>query len=179
MGELLSFNPSRNLEFDPSRSLEFDVGRHLGFDSSRQLEFQPNRDLGFGHRGVVFRGYVCPICGALVAEDAPQCAECGIVFEGRPRAAGPPVPPASPTLTREEAKGEPRRAHRPTPPLEEAPAPRPGSPRPRPGSFCAYCGAKLHPGDAYCWNCGARSGRETEAVKLPSQRSERVTREWK
>lgn len=175
MGELLNFNPSRNLEFDPWRSLEFEVGRRLSFDSSRQLEFQPNRDLGFGRRGVVFRGYVCPICGALVAEDAPQCTECGTVFDRRPRAAGPPVPAASPTPTREE----PRRGSRPTPPSAEGPAPRAEPPRPRPESFCAYCGAKLHPGDAFCWNCGTRSVGSTEAVRLPSQKSERVTREWK
>lgn len=179
MGELLNFNPSRNLEFDSSRSLEFDVGRSLSFDAGRPLEFHPNRDLGFGHRGIVFRGYVCPICGALVAEDAPQCAECGTVFDRRPRASAPPVPTASPAPPKEGARAEPWRAQREAPPLAETPATRTPSPPPRPESYCAYCGAKLHRGDAFCWNCGARSAGATEAVKLPSQKAERVTREWK
>src|SRR5207237_1552425 len=89
MADLLNFNPNRKLEFDSGRPLEFDARRPLEFDAGRDLEFQPNRDLGFGHRGVVFRGYVCPICGSLVTEDAKRCTECGAVFDPAPRSAPP------------------------------------------------------------------------------------------
>src|SRR5438046_8861118 len=112
MADLLNFNPSRKLEFDVGRPLEFDARRPLEFDAGRDLEFQPNRDLGFGRRGVVFRGYVCPICGSLVTEDAKRCTGCGGVFDAAPRAAAPPAatrahyhsPPATPfTPTRPSA----------------------------------------------------------------------------
>src|SRR5207247_4562157 len=99
MADLLNFNPSRKLEFDVGRPLEFDARRPLEFDAGRDLEFQPNRDLGFGRRGVVFRGYVCPICGSLVTEDAKRCTECGAVFDPAPSSAPPPaaVPAESPS----------------------------------------------------------------------------------
>src|SRR5207247_10944679 len=84
MADLLNFNPNRKLEFDSGRPLEFDARRPLEFDAGRDLEFQPNRDLGFGRRGVVFRGYVCAICGSLVTEDAMRCTGCGAVFEPAP-----------------------------------------------------------------------------------------------
>src|SRR6266571_2592647 len=90
MADLLNFNSDRELEFTPGRPLEFDARRPLEFDSRRALEFNANRDLGFGRRGVVFRGFVCPICGALVTEDAKRCNECGTVFDDGSRAAAPP-----------------------------------------------------------------------------------------
>src|SRR5688572_5131720 len=100
--------------------------RPLEFDSGRGLLFNQNRDLGFGRRGVVFRGYVCPICGSLVTETATRCTECGAVFEGPPRASQP----SSPTD-------------------HEGRAPEPGKAKPSTSSgkvgkadrsFCAYCG---------------------------------------
>lgn len=173
MGDILSFKPNRSLTFDPSRGLEFQPGRPLQFDSARQLQFNANRDLGFGHRGVVFRGYVCPICGALVAEDSRRCDECGAVFDREPRASGPaPTAPAAPAPPRRPEGGT--RAE-PTPsgtPMRET-----GSP-PR-SAYCAYCGVRLHTGDAFCWNCGARVAGSKEVVKLPTQKSEPVTREWR
>ncbi len=150
VGDLLNFNPNRNLEFDPGRTLEFDAGRGL--------EFSPNRDLGFGQRGVVFRGYVCPICGALVTEDTPKCPECGTVFEGEPRATPPATPPTA---------GKPK-----------APASSPRAPTAAPANFCAHCGARLRQGDRVCWKCGSEVRGATEAVELPGKKPESVTRQW-
>jgi zinc-ribbon domain len=165
MAGYLNFDPNRTLEFEPGRPLEFDVGRPLEFQPSRELEFQPNRDLGFGHRGVVFRGYVCPICGALVAPDATSCNECGTVFEG-PTTPPPPAPPAAPS--------------RPSGPRPPAAPPRvpPGTEPPK-AAYCAFCGVRLHKGDAFCWNCGAVVKRGSEVVKLPPKKTESVTRDWR
>ncbi|OGS46730.1 MAG: hypothetical protein A3K66_00840 [Euryarchaeota archaeon RBG_16_67_27] len=166
VGDILNFNPDRGRSFDPSRGRTFDSQRPLEFDSGRNLEFNQNRDLGFGHRGVVFRGYVCPICGAIVTEDTRQCGECGTVFEVEPRAAKPTAPALeSPTLRRPEAKAPPA-------------VPPPGT-SPRGSAYCAYCGVKLHAGDTFCWNCGTRVAGTKEVVRLPPQKDERVTREWK
>ncbi len=168
MAGYLNFDPNRKLEFEPGRPLEFDSGRPLEFQPSRELEFQPNRDLGFGHRGVVFRGYVCPICGALVAPDATSCNECGTVFEGPPT----PPPPAPPT--------PPATPSRPSGPRAPAAAPRKPARTEAPNvAYCAYCGVRLHKGDAFCWNCGAVAKRGSEVVKLPSKKTESVTRDWK
>lgn len=163
MADLLNFNPYRNLEFDSRRLLEFDSRRSLEFNPSRGLEFQPNRDLGFGRRGVVFRGYVCPICGSLVTEDAKRCSECGAVFDSTPRAAGP-----STRAPAEEIKSA-------------KPATSPAQPRGPAGSivYCSFCGAKLKRTDAFCWNCGAKSIGSSEAVKLPAKKTPSATREWR
>src|SRR5438552_10853028 len=119
MADLLNFNPNRKLEFDSGRPLEFDARRPLEFDAGRDLEFQPNRDLGFGRRGVVFRGYVCPICGSLVTGDAKRCTECGAVFDPAPRSASPPaaVPGKLPS--------PPTKSMRPTPPTAKGHTPAP------------------------------------------------------
>ncbi len=163
MAGYLNFDPNRRLEFELGRPLEFDPGRALEFQPSRELEFQPNRDLGFGHRGIVFRGYVCPICGALVAPDAASCNECGTVFEGPP-APPPPTPPPTPPR-----RGTPKPTGSPMRPVT-------GSP---PGAvFCAYCGVRLHAGDMSCWNCGTVVRRDSASVKLPARKTVPVTRDW-
>jgi len=168
MAGYLNFDPNRKLEFDTSRTLDFEPGRPLQFLPNRELEFQPNRDLGFGHRGIVFRGYICPICGALVSPDATSCNECGAVFEGPPTPP-PPPPPAAPPAGRRRSGGRP--------PTQASP--RPATPS-RPGvSYCTYCGVQLHAGDAFCWNCGNKMAGGTEAVKLPAKKTEPVTREWR
>jgi len=163
MADLLNFNPYRNLEFDSRRPLEFDSRRSLEFNPSRGLEFQPNRDLGFGRRGVVFRGYVCPICGSLVTEDAKRCSECGAVFDSTPRAAGPPT-------------GVPAKEIKSAKPTT-SPALAGGSA----GStvYCSFCGVKLKRADAFCWNCGAKSIGSSEAVKLPAKKTPSATQEWR
>lgn len=169
MGDILNFDPNRKLEFDVDRDLEFNVDRELDFSPGHQLEFNPNRDLGFGRRGVVFRGYVCPICDALVTEDSVKCGECGTVFEPEPRAAGPSqpgapiVPAAKPPEKRTVAKAPPKASPAPT----------------AQKGFCAYCGVRLHAGDSFCWNCGMRAVGEKEVVKLPAKKSEPVARDWR
>ena len=160
MAGYLNFDPNRKLEFEPGRPLGFDPGRPLDFQPSRELEFQPNRDLGFGHRGVVFRGYVCPICGALVSPDAKRCNECGAVFEG------PPAPP-------QPASPSPRSGSRQPPLRKLAPKQPPGV------TYCGYCGVRLLAGDAFCWNCGGVTTKGSEVVKLPSKKTAAVTRDWR
>ncbi len=64
MPDVLEFNPNRDLAFNPNRDRLFDPERNLLFDPQRSLDFDPGRDLPFGKRGVVFRGFICPICGA-------------------------------------------------------------------------------------------------------------------
>jgi hypothetical protein len=168
MAGYLNFDPNRKLEFEPGRPLEFNPGRPLEFQPSRELEFQPNRDLGFGRRGVVFRGYICPICGALVSPDSTRCNECGAVFEGPPAPPPPPPPATQPAGRRRGAAKPPAQA-----PKEPAPLVRPGI------AYCPYCGVQLHAGDSFCWNCGTRIGSGSEAVKLPTKKTESVTREWR
>lgn len=162
MAGYLNFDPNRKLAFETSRPLDFQTGRPLDFQPSRALGFQPNRDLGFGQRGVVFRGYVCPVCGALMAPDAPSCNECGTMFGGQP---APPAeaPPAVP---------EP-------PPAAPPPAKASAATQPAKVAYCAYCGVKLRAGDAYCWNCGSVAKQGAEVVKLPPKKSEAVTRDWR
>ena len=160
MPDLLGFSPKRELDFDPKRTVGFQPGRPLEFDSRRPLNFEPRRDLGFGRRGVVFRGYVCPICGSLTTETATQCTECGTVFEIRPSVTGPPQPhvPAPPARP-----GGPARGGRPqataSGPTSTATVPRPASATTASATskFCAHCGARLWEGDPFCWNCGART----------------------
>jgi predicted amidophosphoribosyltransferase len=79
--KMLNFNLNRTLKFDTGRSVNFDINRTLEFNSDRDLEFDLNRDLGIRNRGVVFRGYVCPVCGASVAKDAINCDECSVRFK--------------------------------------------------------------------------------------------------
>jgi hypothetical protein len=165
MTGLLNFNPDRKLGFDPGRPLEFDIRRPLQFDPSRDLEFNENRDLGFGRRGVVFRGYVCPICGSLVTETATRCTECGAIFEGPPRASEPPSPTAPKTRAPEPGKARPA-----------APS---GSAGKADRVYCAYCGTALKRVDAFCSNCGKSAGGAREAVKLPPQKKQDATRDWR
>ena len=170
MPDVLDFNPNRDLGFDHDRSLKFDPNRKLGFDSSRDRGFKPDRDLGFGKRGPVFRGFMCPICGAQVTADQPTCTECGAVFD--PKASPPPKaearpssPQASPTPNwsgqHPRADVPPRRAA-PLPPTRAYPTPakRPDAP------FCIYCGARLASDDTFCWQCG---NQVTAGIKTRSR----------
>jgi hypothetical protein len=79
--KLLNFDSNRHLGFDVDRELGFSPDRDLIFNVDRELGFFPNRDLGFGKRGVIFRGYVCSNCKALVNPMAVECNECGAIFE--------------------------------------------------------------------------------------------------
>jgi len=176
VSNLLNFNINRELGFTSARTLLFDSNRELTFDPNRELNFSPNRDLGFGKHGVLFRGYVCAACNAIVAPDATSCDECGAVFEepeargimkARPsvfaptaesRAAPPPppsprAPPPPPSLPRPEPASEPTQEpymERPAPPRSAAPIPPPPPSHigpPPPAAGAAH----------FCHNCGARS----------------------
>lgn len=163
MPDLLDFKPDRDLAFDPDRELTFQPGRALLFDPNRDVQFNPGRDLGFGKRGPVFRGFVCPVCGAAVTADQPSCTECGAVFEPKavrkesPRAQAPSQEPTRPPKV---PSAPPLAAMPPPPPPEARPAP-PPPPRtyPQPAKRidvhpCAYCGARVSTYDQFCWNCG-------------------------
>jgi hypothetical protein len=174
MSNLLNFNTNRELGFPPNRDLVFDPNRDLTFDLNRVLSFDPNRDLGFGKRGVLFRGYVCAACGAIVSVDATSCDECGAVFEApeekgimkapppafRPTAESRAAPPPAPSPW--APPPPPPSFSRPEPPslAEQRPPPPPfaGTPPPTPSTarFCPTCGARSWHGDAFCWNCGTR-----------------------
>ncbi|MBI4416765.1 MAG: zinc ribbon domain-containing protein [Euryarchaeota archaeon] len=149
MPDLLGFNSNRELGFDPNRSLGFDPNRKLTFDPRRSLTFLPNRDLGFGKRGPVFRGFVCPVCAVSVTETQPTCTECGAVFEPKAKIAAPPASPVLPA--------PPVAPPRPPPSIRAFPPP----PKRAEVQHCAYCGARVASTDAFCWNCGssARGGR--------------------
>ncbi|HLE46066.1 MAG TPA: hypothetical protein VI915_03625 [Thermoplasmata archaeon] len=222
MANLLNFNSSRTLEFSTARPLTFDSNRDLIFNMDRELNFNPTRDLGFGKRGVLFRGYVCANCGAIVSVDATSCDECGAVFE-QPEPRGPRVGSLSPrpTPATRTAPG-PRHAPPvpaayapprtpppspygpPAPPPRMPPAPPAAVPPPPPAEaagqtshFCPYCGARSWPGDAFCWNCGARFTGDprivtasatggavplpptAESVRLPPKKAHKVVKDWR
>lgn len=211
MTNLLNFNSSRTLEFSSSRALLFDPNRDLMFDSDRNLNFDPNRGLGIRRRGVLFRGYVCANCGAIVSVDATSCDECGAVFE-QPETKGPRIGSLGPRPTPAvRAAPEPRPASAvpaapvfgPVPPPPSPYAP-PVPPPPTPAAsaaqatrFCPYCGARSWPGDAFCWNCGARFTSSpkvvtssttggaapvrptAESVQLPPKKAQKVVKDWR
>lgn len=139
--KLLSFNVNRNLKFKEFRGVDFNTGRKLLFDVDRGLSFDVNRDLGFGKRGVVFRGYVCPVCGAPVAKDAAECDECGVQFEQNVR--GRKEKPAA--QTKKWTRGERQTTK---------PKTRPKSGQKRRSTFeCPICGKMLYVGTARCPGC--------------------------
>ncbi|TLZ51677.1 MAG: hypothetical protein E6K18_04330 [Methanobacteriota archaeon] len=163
MANLLEFDPNRDLTFHSDRDRAFDPGRKLLFDQQRDLGFNSDRGLPFGRRGVVFRGFICPICGAGVTEDQPTCTDCGAVFD--PGAAG--RPPSRPSAPAPPKPAPPPVAHRaprptsspPTPPAHPPPPPvRAYPPTPKTLDFttCPFCGARLAANDAFCWSCGNR-----------------------
>src|SRR5436189_1322983 len=207
MANLLNFNSTRDLGFYHVRDLQFDLNRSLDFDLNRELVFNPNRDLGFGKKGVLFRGYVCVKCDAIVSVDATSCDECGAVFE-QPKVVGVMKATAAetPDFDRKTSRAaadveEPRRprvpeARPPAPPMRVAPPAKSVTVPPAsatapstapPGSasrFCPNCGARSWQGDAFCWNCGARfTGANpvtpsTEKIQLPSKKVKKVAKDW-
>jgi len=138
--KLLNFNVNRELKFSVFRQVDFDTRRTLSFNLNRDLSFLTNRDLGFGKRGVVFRGYVCPVCRAPVAKDAPQCDECGVKFEQPAKKASkkaPTAPGTSRLSSQDRAFTD-----------KKAPAPQ------RRSTFeCPGCGKILYVGAEQCPGC--------------------------
>ncbi len=160
MTKLLNFNPQRDLGFDVDRDLQFDSERSLLFDSERNLDFDPNRDLGFGKRGIIFRGYVCSNCKALVNPMAIECNECGAVFE-----------PARKKARMTPKKKAPERAF----------CVYCGYPASASDIYCRNCGLKVSRAPtqfprARTERTPRRGGYET--VKLSEQRGKKVLSDW-
>ncbi len=207
MPNLLNFNSNRDLGFYHIRELQFDLDRPLDFDMNRELVFNPDRDLGFGKKGVLFRGFVCEKCDAIVSVDATSCDACGAVFE-KPKLVG--VMKASPMMTSDFERASaptttpatkrdgatassvypPSPTPRAIPPTTAAPQPPKTAPptAPTTGSasrFCPNCGARSWQGDAFCWNCGARftgssvpTPPSAEKVQLPPKKAKKVVKDW-
>ena len=141
MGQLLNFNPHRGLGFDPSDGVDFDIDRDRFFDADRALTFDSDRDLGFGKRGPVFRGFVCPVCNAAVTETQASCTECGATFADSP---GGEVsrPSRKPIKKAPKVKAE-RRSDRRREAPAAAPAAAPAEPSASSAGACSRCGARV------------------------------------
>jgi len=160
--KLLNFNVNRNLKFKEFRGVSFNLNRERGFNPNRDMFFDSNRDLGFGKRGVVFRGYVCPVCGAPVAKDASECDECNVQFQKvttrkekrsqkknwsrGERHTKPPKKSAS--------KKSPTRKSPPKSPASSPKAPSKKVAKQRRSTFqCPVCGKQLYVGTSKCPGC--------------------------
>ncbi|MEW5936636.1 MAG: hypothetical protein AB1665_02305 [Candidatus Thermoplasmatota archaeon] len=135
--KLLGFNPRRELSFNPRREIGFDPRRRLSFDSSRQLPF--------GRRGVVFRGYVCPVCGALVDPAALMCDECGVKFSARESAPPATQPVSPPKEGRQKGK------------------------RMQDGFACPVCATTLPVGIKNCPKCGVLFSTDKHVAPPPAR----------
>ncbi len=143
--KILEFDPDRTLSFDPDRSLHFDPEDGVHFNPDRALSFDADRDLPFGKRGIQFRGFVCPECGAPVLPDQEKCDECGVKFAKKPPA------------KRKEAEAKKARRSRSS------------TTRPATGgyAYCPHCGVRHAATDVFCWNCGNAMG--TSAAPAPEE----------
>ena len=180
--KLLNFNVNRELKFSVFRPIDFDPRRALSFNVNRNLSFSSRRDLGFGKHGVVFRGYVCSVCGSPVAKDAPQCDACGVKFEqsvkqqaqkqredywGRNQsiqeADKPPTettqqPHQNPPIRKAPAKASPPQV-RTSPPQAQTPQ--------RRNSFeCPVCSRILFVGVTQCPSCSTQFGTPSAVPSL-------------
>jgi predicted amidophosphoribosyltransferase len=191
--KLLSFETRRTLNFNSSRALSIPVGRRLQFDLNRELGFDASRRLPFGRRGVLFRGYVCPVCGAAVLIDAKECDECGVAFAAAPQDKSAPANEQGRPLSRNEnvkkrdkyettqttSRKQPQRAPEAQPPSRKAeasqrkPSYQPAAPsRPeqtkapsqKPRTFpCPVCNAQVPTGSANCPKCTVQFAYQTPA----------------
>ena len=164
--KLLSFNINRDLKFKVFRGVQFNVNRNLAFDSDRDLFFDLDRDLGFGKRGVIFRGYVCPACGAPVAKDAAECDECNIQFEQ--------------TITRKEKRSQKKswdrgKRQRTSPKKSSSAkksAPKSPASKTRRSTFqCPVCDKLLYVGASKCPGCDVTfsTGQKVPVTKKPAK----------
>ena len=164
--QMLNFNCNRNLNFDTTRGVSFDTDRALYFDSERDLMFDVNRDLGIRMRGVIFRGYVCPVCGASVAKDAAECDECFVRFKPID---DPPEPPKEHWDRGRKVKSSGRRKSKPKTSKKKK-----KSSKTKSTFECPVCGKLLYTGTAECPGCGLEfilkdKGRKKVTVKPPAQ----------
>ncbi len=136
----------------------------MHFNLDRELGFDLNRDLGFGKRGVIFRGYVCSSCGALVNPMATECDECDAVFETEPKKTATKKPKKRARLKR-------RFCHYCGYPIT-------GS-----DTYCSHCGLRLHGGSGGMDSTEgeeASEEHEYETLKLPKKEARKKTlTDWK
>lgn len=141
--KLLNFNVNRELKFSVFRQVDFNTRRELSFNLNRDLSFLTNRDLGFGKRGVVFRGYVCPVCRSPVAKDALRCDECGVKFEQ----------PAKKAQKKASTAPDPSRLAKPDRGFGLHTAYKDAVPQRRSTFECPGCGKILYVGAEQCPGC--------------------------
>ncbi len=175
--KLLNFNINRDLKFKVFREVKFNLDRDLFFNFDRDLSFDVNRDLGFGKRGVVFRGYVCPVCGAPVTKDALECDDCHVKFEQ--------------ISTRKEKRSQKKtwdRGDRKQTPSKKSKAPKkpaakkiqskPLVSKQRRSTFgCPVCGKLLYVGTQKCPGCDVvfSANPKIPAKKSPPKQHQRAT----
>lgn len=174
--KLLNFNVDRELNFDPSKGVDFESQRDLVFDQDRDLSFDLNRELDIRMRGVIFRGYVCPACGAAVASDATDCDECGVLFKptvkeekkktkkswvrgektsGSSTEAGPPTHEKSHSKKQRSKKASKRQKQRDT-------------------FQCPICSKLLYTGTGTCPGCEMEFGTSEQHEKKPQANTRQV-----
>ncbi len=150
--KLLNFNLNRDLNFDAYRGVSVDVNRALYFDKYRSLSFDLDRDLGFGKRGIIFRGYVCPVCKAPVDVDASQCGGCGVRFQKEKKKGSKSIPRESRIKRKPPARKVPKKKN--TNVRKASPKVTPPAKKNRDTFRCPICGIPLYVGTATCPGCG-------------------------
>ena len=151
--KLLNFNLDRDLNFDAYRGVNIDVHRSLHFDKYRSLSFDLDRDLGFGKRGIIFRGYVCPACKAPVDVDASKCDGCGVRFQKEKKSKS--IPKENRIKRKSPARKIPKKK---TKNMNKA-KPKTAPARKIRDTFrCPICGIPLYVGTAACPGCGLMFG---------------------
>ncbi len=166
----LQFDRQRKLQFDFNRDLTFDFERNLLFNSARNLEFEFQRALPFGVRGPVFRGNLCPNCGALAMIVEETCPECGagILVRREPMAPKRVTPPR-----RQRPETETRR---PRPPKEVERVERPPETRAK-YEICPNCAVRMPVGTSYCPRCGINVKQWKDYLAAMARRQQSMTRQ--
>lgn len=123
----------------------------------------------------MFRGYVCPVCGALVDRDARACDECGVKFSTQKRAASEPDPkkreekrreftcPVCATLIPAGAKNCSKCGVLFSDDRRVPPPPHGGVPN------CPRCGIKVAAEVDYCPRCGEPTSPRARAAHARAQ----------
>ena len=163
--KLLNFNLDRELNFHAYRNIDIDAERALEFNLNRAISCDLNRDLGFGKRGIIFRGYVCPVCKASIAADAAQCDECGVTFLKNTE------------TTKKKTTTKSKQKTKIKPPVRKAPKQRANkktipktAKKIRDTFMCPICGIPLYVGTASCPGCGlmfSSSAEVRQEIQIP------------